>query len=102
MTWRVAVCIPHFISARSSKCPRKDADRTRSVLKKSTSSRKLIALIVYGRVFPPSSVADPERIPDFLGILGPDGPIGVSTDVSIVERDAGGRPQEVEITARSA
>jgi len=56
--------------------------------------------IVYGRVFPPASVADPERIPGFLGILGPDGPIGVSTDVSIVERDAGGRPKEVEITAR--
>jgi hypothetical protein len=56
--------------------------------------------VVYGRVFPPSSVADPERIPGFLGILGPDGPIGISTNVSIVERDASGRPQEVEITAR--
>ena len=56
--------------------------------------------VVYGRVFPPASVADPQRIPGFLGILGPDGPIAVSTDVSIVERDAGGRPQEVEITAR--
>jgi hypothetical protein len=56
--------------------------------------------VVYGRVFPPPSVADPERIPGFLGILGPDGPIGVSTDVSIVERDAGGHPQQVEITAR--
>jgi hypothetical protein len=55
---------------------------------------------VYGRVFPPSSVADPERIPGFLGILGADGPIAVSTDVSIVEHDAGGRPREVEITAR--
>jgi hypothetical protein len=55
---------------------------------------------VYGRVFPPSGVADPERIPGFLGILGPDGPIGVSTDVSIVERDANGSPQQVEITAR--
>jgi hypothetical protein len=56
--------------------------------------------IVYGRVFPPSSVADPVRIPGFLGVLGPDGPIGVSTNVSIVERDASGRPQELEITAR--
>jgi len=56
--------------------------------------------IVYGRVFPPSSVADPGRIPGFLGVLGPDGPIGLSTDVSIVERDASGRPQEVEISAR--
>jgi hypothetical protein len=57
--------------------------------------------VVYGRVFPPSTVADLEKIPGFLGILGPDGPIGVSTDVSIVERDAGGRPYEVEITART-
>jgi hypothetical protein len=56
--------------------------------------------IVYGRVFPPSSVADPGRIPGFLGVLGPDGPIGVSTNVSIIERDASGRPQELEITAR--
>ena len=56
--------------------------------------------IVYGRAFPPASVADPERISGFLGILGLDGPMSVSTDVSIVERDAGGRPQEVEITAR--
>jgi hypothetical protein len=56
---------------------------------------------VYGRVFPPSGVADPERIPGFLGILGPDGPIGVSTDVSIVERGANDAPQEVEITASS-
>ena len=58
--------------------------------------------VVYGRVFPPSSVADPERISGFLGILGPDGPIALSTDVSIVERDAGGRPREVEITARGS
>jgi len=56
--------------------------------------------IVYGRVFPPPSVADPARIPGFLGILGPDGPIGVSTNVSIAERDASGRPQELEISAR--
>ena len=55
---------------------------------------------VYGRVFPPANVADPERVPGFLGVLGPDGPLGVSTDVSIVERDAGGRPQQVDITAR--
>jgi hypothetical protein len=56
--------------------------------------------VVYGRVLPPSSVADPERIPGFLALLGPDGPIGVSTDVSIVEHDASGDPQEVEIRAR--
>jgi hypothetical protein len=57
--------------------------------------------VVYGRIFPPSSVADPARIPGFLGILGPDGPIGISTDVSIVEIGASAAPQQVEITARS-
>jgi hypothetical protein len=41
--------------------------------------------LVYGRVFPPSTVADPDRIPGFLGVLGPEGLIGVSTDVSITE-----------------
>jgi len=55
---------------------------------------------VYGRVFPPASVADPEQVPGFLGVLGPDGPLAVSTDVSIAERDAAGLPQQVDITAR--
>lgn len=41
--------------------------------------------VVYGRVFPPPEVADPTRIPGFLAVLGPDGPIGFSTDVSIDE-----------------
>ena len=36
--------------------------------------------IVYGRVFPPADVADPERIPGFLGVLGAEGPLGFSTD----------------------
>jgi hypothetical protein len=58
--------------------------------------------IVYGRVFPPTTVADPNRVAGFLGVLGPDGPIGVSTDVSIVERDRDARPQEVEVTGRTA
>jgi hypothetical protein len=59
---------------------------------------------VYGRVFPPPTVAEPERVPGFLGVLGPEGVIGVATRVSIAERsdDAGGRaaPREVEIAAR--
>jgi hypothetical protein len=55
---------------------------------------------VYGRVFPPASVADPERMPGFLGVLGRDGPIGVSTNVSITERGGGGAPQEMLIHAR--
>ena len=45
--------------------------------------------IVYGRVFPPADVADPERVPGFLGVLGPEGPLGFSTTVSIRGR---GRP----------
>jgi hypothetical protein len=39
--------------------------------------------IVYGRVFPPAEVADPSRVPGFLAVLGPDGPLGFSTNVSI-------------------
>lgn len=56
--------------------------------------------IVYGRVFPPATVADASRIPGFLGVLGPDGPIAFSTDVSITEDDAGGRPKRVTVQAR--
>ena len=40
---------------------------------------------VYGRVFPPPDVADADRIPGFLGVLGSQGPIGFSTAVSIEE-----------------
>jgi hypothetical protein len=57
---------------------------------------------VYGRVFPPASVADPSRMPGFLGVLGPDGPIGVSTDVTIAERGPGAAPEEIVATARGA
>jgi hypothetical protein len=57
---------------------------------------------VYGRVFPPPSVADPERVPGFLGVLGPDGPLGVSTDVAIHETDREGTPRELDVTARAA
>jgi hypothetical protein len=39
--------------------------------------------IVYGRVFPPADVADIARIPGFLAVLGPDGLLGFSTNVSI-------------------
>jgi hypothetical protein len=61
---------------------------------------------VYGRVFPPAAVAESDRVPGFLGVLGPQGVIGVATRVSITERDenAGGRsaPREIEIAARGA
>jgi hypothetical protein len=39
--------------------------------------------VVYGRVFPPPDVADPARIPGFLAVLGPDGPLGFSSNVTI-------------------
>jgi hypothetical protein len=41
--------------------------------------------VVYGRVFPPAGVADPSRIPGFLAVLGRDGPVGFSTNVTIDE-----------------
>jgi hypothetical protein len=39
--------------------------------------------LVYGRVFPPPDVADPARVSGFLAVLGPDGPLGFSTNVAI-------------------
>ncbi len=56
--------------------------------------------IVYGRVFPPATVADPDRIPGFLALLGPDGPIAFSTDVSIQETDDHGTPRTIAVRAR--
>ena len=57
--------------------------------------------LLYGRVFAPPEAADPERIPGFVGILGPDGPLGYATDVRITEQnDAGGRPTAIAITGR--
>jgi hypothetical protein len=55
--------------------------------------------IVYGRVFPPAAVADPDRIPGVLGVLGPNGPIGLATDVTIAETDERG-PRQITVTAR--
>ena len=56
--------------------------------------------IVYGRVFPPSSVADPGSVPGFLGVLGPDGPIGFSTNVTVEEHGDGGIPHSLDVVAR--
>ncbi len=55
---------------------------------------------VYGRVFPPPSVADASRLPGFLGVLGENGPLGVSTNVTITEHDDGGSPTGVDVRAR--
>lgn len=57
--------------------------------------------LLYGRVFPPPSAADPERIPAFIGLIGPDGPLGFTSDVTITETsDARGRPQTVSVVGR--
>ena len=43
--------------------------------------------LVFGRVFPPADAADATRIPGFLGVIGPDGPMGYATGVTITETD---------------
>jgi hypothetical protein len=59
--------------------------------------------LLYGRVFPPREAADPDRIPGFVGVLGPDGPLGYATNVTITEaNNAAGQPQTISVAARSA
>jgi hypothetical protein len=57
---------------------------------------------VYGRVYPPPDAADPERVPGFLLALGPDGPVGYATRVTIEETDdpVTGRPRRIVVTGR--
>jgi hypothetical protein len=58
--------------------------------------------LIYGRVFPPPDAADAERIPGFVGALGPDGPLGYATNVTIAEmNDANGQPRTITVTGRS-
>ena len=59
---------------------------------------------VYGRVHPPADAADPERIPGFLAAIGPDGPVGYASNVSIEEINdpATGHPRSIKVTGRSA
>ena len=60
--------------------------------------------LVYGRVHPPADAADPERIPGFLAAIGPDGPVGYATNVSIEETNdpATGHPRSITVTGRSS
>jgi hypothetical protein len=59
--------------------------------------------ILYGRVFPPADAADPERVPGFVGVLGPDGPLAYATDVDIAEANGpNGRPTSIRVTASGA
>ena len=56
---------------------------------------------VYGRIIPPPDVADPDRVPGFLGVLGAKGALGFSTSVSLEETgDERGVPQQVTVRAR--
>jgi len=58
--------------------------------------------LIYGRVFPPRDAADPERIRGFVGALGPDGPLGYASNVTINEiNDEAGRPKTINVTGRS-
>ncbi|HEX4935819.1 MAG TPA: hypothetical protein VFV33_21715, partial [Gemmatimonadaceae bacterium] len=59
---------------------------------------------VYGRVIPPPDAADPERLPGFLVALGPDGPVGYTTRVTIDETDdpATKRPTRIVVSGRGA
>jgi hypothetical protein len=57
--------------------------------------------VIYGRVFPPREAADPDTLPGFVGVLGPDGPLGYSSNVRIVEtNDERGQPRTITVRAR--
>jgi len=56
--------------------------------------------IVYGHVFPPADVADPDLMPGFLGVLDRQGLIGVATNVSIAEERSAGLLTAINVTAR--
>jgi hypothetical protein len=57
--------------------------------------------LVYGRIFPPRDAADPDRVPGFIGALGPDGPLGYATNVIIDETNtADGRPSSIVVRGR--
>ena len=36
--------------------------------------------LLYGRIFPPREAADADRLPGFLGVVGPDGPLAYTTE----------------------
>jgi hypothetical protein len=63
---------------------------------------------IYGRVFPPAEVADPDRIPGFLGVLDQNGLVGVATNVQVAEQGvnrtsaSAQAPQTITVTARSS
>jgi hypothetical protein len=56
--------------------------------------------IVYGRVFPPADVADRDRVPGALAVIGPDGPIAFASNVLITEDNQGGTPRTITVQSR--
>jgi len=60
--------------------------------------------LVYGRIYPPADAADADRIPGFLAVLGPEGPVGSASNISIEETNdpATGRPRRIVVTGRSS
>lgn len=56
--------------------------------------------VLYGRVFPPADAADASRVPGFLMVLGPDGPLGQASRVTITEADAPGQDRPSRIVVR--
>jgi hypothetical protein len=58
--------------------------------------------IVYGRVFPPRDAADPDRMPGVLAVVGPSGPLGYTTNMTIEEtNDDAGKPISIVVRGRS-
>ncbi len=58
---------------------------------------------LYGHLYPPADAADAGRIPGFLVVLGPDGPIGHSMEVAIEEDDVAqtGAPRRIVVSGLS-
>ncbi|MPY91116.1 MAG: hypothetical protein GEU99_24775 [Luteitalea sp.] len=58
--------------------------------------------LVYGRIIPPAEAADADRVPGFLAVIGPDGPIASTTDVTIEEstRPGGRQPEHIVVRGR--
>jgi hypothetical protein len=57
---------------------------------------------VYGRVRPPADAGDAARLPGFLAVLGPDGPLAFSTDATIEETNAAGADRPSRILVRAS
>jgi hypothetical protein len=58
--------------------------------------------LVYGRIIPPADAADADRVPGFLAVIGPNGPIASTTDVTIdeVNRRATRQPERIVVRGR--